>query len=86
MSALAGEVAGLLEQNGFTTARDSSRGFDHGAFVPLKVTYPEAEVPAIQLSLMEGLNPASHLALGRALRPQPRLRAHLGAGIDDLLP
>jgi aromatic ring-opening dioxygenase catalytic subunit (LigB family) len=67
--ALAGEVAGLLEQNGFTTATDSSRGFDHGAFIPLKVTYPEAAVPAMQLSLMEGLNPASHLALGRALSP-----------------
>ena len=67
--ALAGEVAGLLEKNGFTTARDASRGFDHGTFVPLKVTYPEAEVPAIQLSLMEGLDPAGHLALGHALAP-----------------
>jgi len=67
--ALAGDVAELLETNGFTAARDAARGFDHGTFVPLKVTYPEADVPAIQLSLMQGLNPARHLALGRALTP-----------------
>jgi aromatic ring-opening dioxygenase catalytic subunit (LigB family) len=67
--ALAGVVASLLEQAGFGTAEDAARGFDHGAFVPLKVTYPEANIPAIQLSLIRGLNPAQHLAIGRALAP-----------------
>ena len=66
---LAREAAALLEQAGFGTAEDAARGFDHGAFVPLKVTYPEANIPAIQLSLMRGLDPAQHLAMGRALGP-----------------
>jgi aromatic ring-opening dioxygenase catalytic subunit (LigB family) len=67
--ALAGRVRALLEKAGFQTAADPERGFDHGAFIPLKVAYPEAEVPAVQLSLKRGLDPAEHLAMGRALAP-----------------
>ncbi|HYV44784.1 MAG TPA: class III extradiol ring-cleavage dioxygenase, partial [Myxococcaceae bacterium] len=67
--ALAGRVRSLLEKAGFDTAEDARRGFDHGAFVPLKLTYPEAELPTVQLSLVQGLDPAQHLALGRALAP-----------------
>ena len=66
---LAAEVTALLERAGFQTAADAARGFDHGTFVPLKVTYPDADVPAIQLSLVRGLDPAHHLAIGRALAP-----------------
>ena len=42
---------------------------DHGTFVPLSLTYPQADIPTLQLSLIRGLNPVAHLALGRALRP-----------------
>lgn len=67
--ALASRVRGLLEKAGFATGEDGDRGFDHGAFIPFKLTYPEAEVPAIQLSLKAGLDPKEHLAMGRALAP-----------------
>jgi aromatic ring-opening dioxygenase catalytic subunit (LigB family) len=67
--ALAARVRELLGSAGFQTAEDPARGFDHGTFVPLKLTYPEANVPTVQLSLKRGLDPAEHLAMGRALAP-----------------
>ena len=67
--ALAARVRSLVAAAGFGTAEDAQRGFDHGTFVPLKLAYPEAEVPTVQLSLIKGLDPAQHLALGRALAP-----------------
>lgn len=67
--ALARRVQELLAQAGFQTATDDARGFDHGTFVPLKLTYPDAEVPTVQLSLKAGLDPEEHLAMGRALAP-----------------
>lgn len=66
---LARDVSALLERAGFRTSTDPARGFDHGTFVPLKVAYPAAELAAVQLSLVRGLDPAQHLALGRALAP-----------------
>jgi aromatic ring-opening dioxygenase catalytic subunit (LigB family) len=66
---LAQRVRGLLEGAGFPTGADPHRGFDHGTFVPLKLTYPAADVPTVQLSLKRGLDPAEHLAMGRALAP-----------------
>lgn len=65
-------VADLLDSAGFGTARNADRGFDHGTFVPLKVMYPEPTVPTLQLSLLSDLDPARHLALGRALAPLRR--------------
>jgi len=46
-----------------------NRGFDHGVFVPLKVAFPRAEIPVVTLSLAASLDPALHLAAGRALAP-----------------
>jgi aromatic ring-opening dioxygenase catalytic subunit (LigB family) len=67
--ALAARVRELLERAGIPSAEDGERGFDHGTFIPLKLTFPDADVPTIQLSLEEGLDPARHLAIGRALAP-----------------
>ncbi|MBU6430550.1 MAG: dioxygenase [Cyanobacteria bacterium REEB65] len=67
--ALARRVRDLLEGAGFATAGDDGRGYDHGTFIPLMLTYPEAEIPTIQLSLKAGLDPVEHLAMGRALAP-----------------
>lgn len=67
--ALAARVQELLGAAGFKTATDARRGFDHGTFIPLKLTYPDADVPTVQLSLKRGLDPEEHLAIGRALAP-----------------
>ena len=67
--ALAARVRELLATAGFETGQDPERGFDHGAFTPLKQTYPDADVPMIQLSLKGGLDASEHLSMGRALAP-----------------
>jgi aromatic ring-opening dioxygenase catalytic subunit (LigB family) len=66
---LAARVRELLSGAGFETAENATRGYDHGTFVPLKLTYPDAEVPTVQLSLVRGLDPRKHLDMGRALAP-----------------
>jgi aromatic ring-opening dioxygenase catalytic subunit (LigB family) len=66
---LAVRVRALLDSAGIGSQADSARGFDHGVFVPLKLSFPEAQLPTVQLSLRTGLDPAAHLAIGRALAP-----------------
>lgn len=65
---LAKRIAGILNENNIPTRIDPQRGYDHGLFIPLKLMYPQADIPALQLSLLRGLNPSAHLALGKALR------------------
>jgi len=65
--ALAADVHGLLRDAGIDAALDAARGFDHGVFVPLKLMYPEAAIPCVQLSLVRGLDPALHIRVGQAL-------------------
>lgn len=66
---VAARVQELLSSAGINNAREETRGWDHGVFVPLKVIWPSADVPTVQLSLCHGWDPAQHLAIGRALRP-----------------
>jgi 4,5-DOPA dioxygenase extradiol len=65
---LANRITEILNKNNIPTHIDPQRGFDHGLFIPLKLMYPQADIPSLQLSLLHGLNPAAHLVLGKALR------------------
>jgi aromatic ring-opening dioxygenase catalytic subunit (LigB family) len=67
--ALATRAATLLAEAGFTAGLAPERGWDHGVFVPLKVAWPDADVPVVEMSLDASLDPALHLAAGRALAP-----------------
>ena len=66
---LAERGAQLLREAGLAAGIHPTRGFDHGVFIPLKVAFPEADIPCVQMSLTAGLDPALHLAAGAALAP-----------------
>jgi 4,5-DOPA dioxygenase extradiol len=67
--ALAERAVSLLSAGGMAAELHPSRGLDHGAWVPLSVMFPQADVPVTQLSLVRNAGPAAHLALGQALAP-----------------
>lgn len=64
---LAQTVLQVLQERGIQANLDARRGFDHGLFVPLKIMYPDAEIPCIQVSLLNSLDPQAHIELGQAL-------------------
>lgn len=65
---LAEQIQLALNDAGFDAQLDADRGFDHGLFVPLKIMYPDAMIPCVQLSLLNSLNPTEHLHIGQALQ------------------
>lgn len=66
---LAEQVVGLLKQAGLSGQQDSTRGYDHGMFIPMKLMFPDADIPVVQLSLRNDLDPQAHIDLGEALAP-----------------
>src|SRR5690606_16844712 len=65
---LASLIQAKLEHHGIACQLDAQRGFDHGMFVPLKIMYPEADIPCVQLSLLNSLDADQHLNIGSALQ------------------
>ncbi|KAI9023984.1 Extradiol ring-cleavage dioxygenase, class III enzyme, subunit B [Hyaloraphidium curvatum] len=66
---IAKEAASLLSAAGFKPVLDTSRGNDHGVFVPMKLVLPEPKIPVVQVSVLESFDPEQHLAMGKALAP-----------------
>ena len=64
---LAETVGRALAANSIEAEFDHERGFDHGTFVPMALIRPEADIPILQMSVLSSLDPARHLAVGRAL-------------------
>ena len=69
--ALAAQTVALLKNAGITAGIDGCRGVDHGAWVPLRWMYPDADVPVVQLSVQPALGTARHVAIGQALASLP---------------
>lgn len=65
--ALAREICDLLRRAGIDAVEDAARGFDHGIFIPLKLAFPNADIPIVPVSLHHSLDAAMHLEIGRAL-------------------
>ena len=64
---LAEDIYRVLGANQIATRLDAQRGFDHGLFIPLKIMYPAADIPCVQVSLVNTLDPVKHIRLGEAL-------------------
>lgn len=66
-ASLAKRLIDILNAAGIENDQLTNRGWDHGVFVPLKIMYPLGDVPCVQLSLETSLDPAKHIAIGRAI-------------------
>ena len=61
-------AADLLREAGLTATVDPTRGLDHGVFIPMKVAFPDADIPVVEMSVDRDLDP------GTPRRRRPRAR------------
>jgi 4,5-DOPA dioxygenase extradiol len=66
--AIAERAAALFAAAGIPVGTSANRGLDHGAWVPLKLMYPDADIPVVQISIVHGASPAMHQQMGAALQ------------------
>ncbi len=62
-------ITELFEEKGLAVKHDHDRPYDHGAWIPLMLAYPLADVPVIQLSLVNGASARQHFDIGLLLAP-----------------
>lgn len=64
---LANHVIKKLSEHSIVAQQSATRGYDHGMFSPMQLINPSANIPTLQISLKEGLDPLEHIEMGRAL-------------------
>ena len=65
---LAEKIHRQLNSAGINANLDKERGFDHGVFIPLKIMFPDADVPCVQLSLINNLDPETYIKMGECIQ------------------
>lgn len=65
---IAGKIHQQLKHAGLDSTLNNQRGFDHGMFVPMKILFPAADIPCVQVSLHQSLDPQYHILIGKALQ------------------
>lgn len=82
---VADEVKAAMEAEGLQPVLDAKREWDHGVFVPMLLVNPAADVPVVQVSVLESEDPAQHFAMGRALASlRDRNVAIVGSGFASI--
>eukprot|EP00026_Physarum_polycephalum_P012575 Phypoly_transcript_12897.p1 GENE.Phypoly_transcript_12897~~Phypoly_transcript_12897.p1 ORF type:complete len:314 (+),score=50.31 Phypoly_transcript_12897:116-1057(+) len=66
---LAKRITELLNNKGLSSELDTTRNWDHGVFIPLKVMYPNADIPVVAVSILQSYDPEVHINIGKALAP-----------------
>ncbi|EFA82814.1 hypothetical protein PPL_04509 [Heterostelium album PN500] len=66
---LFGKSGSNQQQHQFKLGMSPTRGLDHGSWTPLKMMYPDADIPVVQLSLRSNLSGIQHYQMGQLLQP-----------------